>query len=62
MLPEKNKKDLSEIPANLKRKMKFITVKHMDEVLPIALEEGTTKKKGAAQKKSSPKPPKAVEA
>ncbi|WP_373498554.1 endopeptidase La [Desulfococcus sp.] len=62
ILPEKNKKDLSEIPANLKRKMKFITVRHMDEVLPIALEEASTKKKSAVRKKPSSKPPKAVEA
>ncbi|OQX12888.1 MAG: endopeptidase La [Desulfobacteraceae bacterium IS3] len=39
VIPEKNKKDLSEIPANVKRKIKFIPVKNMDEVLPIALEE-----------------------
>jgi ATP-dependent Lon protease len=57
ILPEKNKKDLSEIPANLKRKMKFITVRHMDEVLPIALEEISRKKKGAGRKKTSPKSP-----
>jgi ATP-dependent Lon protease len=39
IIPEKNRKDMTEIPANVKRKIKFIPVKHMDEVLPIALEE-----------------------
>jgi len=38
LLPEKNRKDLFEIPKNLKRKLKFIPVKNMDEVLPVAIE------------------------
>ena len=37
--PQKNKKDISEIPANIKRKIKFIPVAHMDEVLEISLED-----------------------
>lgn len=40
VLPEKNKRDLVEIPANVKRKIRFITVKNMDEVIPLALEKG----------------------
>ena len=39
IIPDKNKKDLIEIPANVKRKIKFIPVTHMDEVLTVALEE-----------------------
>jgi len=39
IIPEKNKKELSEIPANLKRKLKFVSVSHMDQVLSIALEK-----------------------
>ena len=62
ILPEKNKKDLSEIPTNLKRKMKFIPVKHMDEVLPIALEEAATQKKSPSRKKPAAKSTKATEA
>ena len=38
IIPEKNKKDLIEFPAKIKQKIKFIPVKHMDEVLPIAIE------------------------
>jgi len=37
IIPAKNKKELSEIPASLKRKLKFITVHNMDEVLVKAL-------------------------
>jgi ATP-dependent Lon protease len=40
VIPEKNKKDLSEIPVNIKRKVKFIPVSHMDKVLSLALEKG----------------------
>jgi ATP-dependent Lon protease len=37
IIPEKNKKDLAEIPANVKRKIKFITVRHMEQVLENSL-------------------------
>jgi len=37
VIPEKNKKDLTEIPMNIKQKIKFIPVKQMEEVLPIVL-------------------------
>ncbi len=37
VLPEKNKRDLVKIPANVKRKIRFITVQNMDEVVPLAL-------------------------
>jgi ATP-dependent Lon protease len=38
IIPQKNKKDLAEIPAKIKRKIKFVPVKTMNEVLTIALE------------------------
>ncbi len=38
VIPEKNKKDLSEMPVNIKRKIKFVPVSHMDDVLSLALE------------------------
>jgi len=37
VLPVENKKDLEEIPANVKRKLKFVFVENMDEVLQEAL-------------------------
>lgn len=37
IIPEKNKKDLVEISKNVKRKIKFVTVRNMNEVLEIAL-------------------------
>jgi ATP-dependent Lon protease len=37
ILPERNEKDLEEIPKNVLKEIDLITVKHMDEVLPVAL-------------------------
>ncbi|MHB1419560.1 MAG: endopeptidase La [Bacillota bacterium] len=37
ILPSENKKSLEDIPPNVKRKMEFVFVEHMDEVLPRAL-------------------------
>ena len=44
ILPYQNKKDLADLPVYLRKKMDFHPVKHMDEVLKIAL---------AIQKRSS---------
>jgi ATP-dependent Lon protease len=38
ILPKRNLSDLDDIPADLKRKITFIPVEHMDEVLEAALE------------------------
>ena len=37
IFPADNKKDISEIPDNVRRKLEFITVEHMDQVLEHAL-------------------------
>ena len=39
IMPAKIEQDLEELPANVRAKMHFIPVKHMDEVLKIALED-----------------------
>ena len=39
IIPAKNKKELEEIPATIKRKLKFVPLQNMDEVLNIALLE-----------------------
>ncbi|HHX75132.1 MAG TPA: endopeptidase La [Firmicutes bacterium] len=48
ILPADNKKDLSEIPENVRKRLEFIPVEHMDEVLlhalaPVRAGEGTAK-------------------
>jgi len=37
ILPAENKKDLNEVPGNVRRKMHFVLVSHMDEVLAETL-------------------------
>lgn len=39
ILPAENKKDLEDIPANIKKDLQFVLVEHMDQVLDVALEE-----------------------
>lgn len=40
IMPQDNKKDLAEIPQNVRRRIEFVLVEHMDEVLPKALLPG----------------------
>jgi len=40
IIPEKNKKDLAEIPMNVKRKIDFVPVKNMEKVISLAIDEG----------------------
>ena len=60
--PKLNQKELDEIPAHLKRNLKFHLVGHVDEVLALALVPQTTRSKGRAKKRAarrrSPRPPK----
>jgi ATP-dependent Lon protease len=39
IIPHQNKKDLDEIPPYARKKMNFVLAKHMDDVLPVALED-----------------------
>jgi ATP-dependent Lon protease len=55
IIPQKNKKDLMEIPRNVKRKLKFVPVNNMDEVLAIALEPAAPKRTPRPRKKSTGK-------
>jgi ATP-dependent Lon protease len=40
IIPEKNKKDLAEIPMNVKRKINFVPAKNMEKVISLAIDEG----------------------
>jgi ATP-dependent Lon protease len=48
LVPAKNQKELSEIPAKVRRKLLIKTVDHMDEILDLAL---TAKPKKLTAKK-----------
>jgi ATP-dependent Lon protease len=39
ILPDKNRKDLVDVPTDVQRQMEFIFVDHMDAVLPVAVHE-----------------------
>ena len=47
VIPEKNLKDLEEIPRPMRRRIEFIPVRHMDQILEIALlpEKGRKKRR-----------------
>lgn len=44
LIPEENRKDLADIPTNVTRDLKIISVKWIDEVLDLALEHPLTPK------------------
>jgi len=44
ILPKNNKKDLEEIPAKVKKDIKFVFIEHMDEVLGVALKRKKIKR------------------
>jgi ATP-dependent Lon protease len=46
LFPEGNKKDLQDIPKDIKDKIKLIPVKHMDEVLKYSLGKKPVKTNG----------------
>jgi len=39
LIPAENEKDLAEIPQNIKDGLKIVPVRHVDEVLALALTE-----------------------
>ena len=50
ILPEENKKDLADIPGNVRRRLEFVMVDHIEQVLEHSLvkkEENESKKSGA---------------
>ena len=40
IMPKENKRDLDEIPVNVKRNLEFVLVDHMDDVLKHAMVTG----------------------
>ena len=64
LVPEKNKKDISEIPAKVRRALEIIPVSHVDQVLEVALVKKPWKplrkkpvKKAPAKKTAAKKAP-----
>jgi ATP-dependent Lon protease len=67
IVPERNRKDMDDIPETIRKKIKFTFVKHIDDVIDIAIakpdkacgKQKTARKKaapaGAAKKKTTPR-------
>jgi ATP-dependent Lon protease len=63
VMPDENERDLEDIPANVKKRLSFKFVQHMDQVLDIALRKAPRKpepdaakeKPGRTQAKAGPK-------
>ncbi len=51
IIPEKNLKDLEEIPKPMRRRLEFIPVRHMDQILEVALLKNSRKPKKGRQRK-----------
>ena len=45
IVPEQNRKDLDDIPPNIKRKINFIFAKYMDDILKVAFSKDSSIKK-----------------
>ena len=43
IIPDQNKKDLVDIPKDLRQQIKFVPVKSMDKILSMALTDGRRK-------------------
>jgi len=48
IIPYLNKKDLTDLPVYVRKKINFVPVKHMDEVLKVALARKRTLPRGRA--------------
>lgn len=53
IIPERNRKDLEEIPKNIRKKLRFVYAKHMDEILELALVDGRKARRDAAAEGST---------
>jgi ATP-dependent Lon protease len=56
IVPERNKPDLDEVPAEVKNDLEFVFVSKMDQVLDAALEEKLTGKAPEPPKEAAPAP------
>ena len=55
IVPERNKKDMDDIPETIKKKINFIYVKHIDDVIDKALTKKIRKSSKKPTKKSAAK-------
>jgi ATP-dependent Lon protease len=52
IIPERNKKDLDEIPQSIKKKLDFVFAKHMDDILKMSFSNGKRKSPSRRKRKT----------
>ncbi|MBW2323388.1 MAG: endopeptidase La [Deltaproteobacteria bacterium] len=60
IIPEQNRKDLAELPAKIKRKLKFHMVKDVDQFLDLVFPAPVKKESGAKSSRKRTRKPKAA--
>ncbi len=55
IIPEQNTKDLEDIPAKIRKKIEFVPVKQMDQVLELAMGPDVFRNRGKASRKKTTK-------
>jgi ATP-dependent Lon protease len=50
VLPARNEKDIEELPRSVRKELELVFVTHMDEVLPVALQDAAPEAKPAKRK------------
>jgi ATP-dependent Lon protease len=55
ILPDQNRKDLSDLPSYVRKKVNFVPVKHMDEVLKLALADRRDATKAKPRRSAEPR-------
>jgi ATP-dependent Lon protease len=53
IIPAKNQKELKEIPSVIKRKLKFVAVHNMDEIVDIALLQPANRRASKSRRAST---------
>ncbi|MCF6290558.1 MAG: endopeptidase La [Desulfobacterales bacterium] len=53
IIPDQNKKDLADIPKDIRAQMQFIPVKHMDEILALVFKDFKKRRKALIMKKKA---------
>ena len=53
LIPERNRRDLDDVPQDVKNEMKITLISTMDEILPLVLEPPARSKSEPAQESSA---------
>ncbi len=60
LLPERNRRDLEEIPKEVRDELELLFISHLDEVLPLVIQERASIAKPKKKRKNAPPRPRAA--